>query len=251
MPQTRPAAVVTVIGDGRLALVRSGTTRASCRRHGLRALLTVVLAVSTVACSSAPIASGSAPPAVPAEPRSLSAMRCALPTEPPLTQPPQQITPAERVPDFLLATEACDAIDSRELVGKVPFVVVFFASWCEVCEHRVPLLRDALQRRAGQVTALWVTLDEARDGWSETHDFLERHALTPTSAIAGRDFLGFSLGYNPFRSVPVVVVVGRSGKVVAVQIGVRDGDDAELEQALDDAIDQSPERTLFTSFPRP
>jgi hypothetical protein len=149
----------------------------------------------------------------------------------------------------LLATEACEVIDSHELVGKIPFVVVFFASWCSVCEHRMPHLREALERRGEQLRTLWVTLDDAQDGWEETHDFLARHALAPTSAVAGREFLGFSLGYNPFRSVPVVVIVGRSGRIVGVQIGVRDGDDAELEQALDDAIDQAPERSLFTSFP--
>ena len=171
--------------------------------------------------------------------------------EPELRQPPQLIEPDERVPDFLLATEACDVFDSRQLVGKEAFVVVFFASWCEVCDQKIPLLREALRARAGQLIPLWVTLDDAQDGWSETEEFLERHELEPTSAVAGREFLGFSLGYNPFRSVPVVVVVGRSGRVVNVQVGVRDGDDAVLEQALDEAIDQAPERTLFTSFPRP
>jgi hypothetical protein len=168
-----------------------------------------------------------------------------------LQEAPRAIAPAERVPEFLLATEACQVFDSRELVGKVPFVVVFFASWCSVCEHKIPLLRDALREREGQVTSLWISLDDATGGWAETDAFLERHELARRSAIAGRDFLGFSLGYNPFRSVPVVVVVGRSGRVVVVQIGVRDGDDAVLEQALDEAIDQAPERTLFTSFPRP
>jgi thiol-disulfide isomerase/thioredoxin len=168
-----------------------------------------------------------------------------------LREPPHAIAPDERVPEFLLATEACQVFDSRELVGKVPFVVVFFASWCSVCDHKIPFLRDALREREGQVTSLWISLDDATGGWAETDAFLERHELARRSAIAGRDFLGFSLGYNPFRSVPVVVVVGRSGRVVVVQIGVRDGDDAVLEQALDEAIDQAPERTLFTSFPRP
>jgi peroxiredoxin len=176
---------------------------------------------------------------------------CGVPRQTELSEAPPEIAPDERVPDFLLSTEACQVFDSHELVGKVPFVVVFFASWCSVCEHRVPMLRDALRERAGQVTPLWVSLDDAADGWTETDAFLERHELARQSAVAGRDFLGFSLGYNPFRSVPVVVVVGRGGRVVAVQIGVRDGDQAVLEQALDEAIDQTPERSLFTSFPRP
>jgi len=214
-----------------------------------RLLGVLVIACACACAASAPSSrrSAAAPPAF-ASIDAPSARACPVGPEP-LTRSPQRITPAERVPEFLLATEACEVIDSRELVGKVPFVVVFFASWCSVCEHRVPRLREALERRSGQLTALWVTLDDAQDGWEETHDFLARHALVPTSAVAGRDFLGFSLGYNPFRSVPVVVIVGRSGRIVGVQIGVRDGDDAELEQALDDAIDQAPERTLFTSFP--
>jgi thiol-disulfide isomerase/thioredoxin len=168
-----------------------------------------------------------------------------------LREAPRAIAPGERVPEFLLATKACQVFDSHELVGKVPFVVVFFASWCSVCEHKVPLLRDALREREGQVTSLWISLDDATGDSAETDAFLERNELAQRSAVSGRDFLGFSLGYNPFRSVPVVVVVGRSGRVVVVQIGVRDGDDAVLEQALDEAIDQAPERTLFTSFPRP
>jgi peroxiredoxin len=160
------------------------------------------------------------------------------------------IAPDTRVPDFAVATEACDVYDSRELVGKRAFVVVFFASWCSVCEEKVPSLRDALARRAGQVTPLWVSLDEARDGWSEIDEFLTRHALRPRSAVSGQAFLDFSFGYNPFGSVPVVVVVGRSGRVVDVQVGVRDGDEAELEKALDRAIEEPPERTLLTSSGR-
>jgi thiol-disulfide isomerase/thioredoxin len=174
-----------------------------------------------------------------------------VPRQPELTEAPAAIAPDERVPDFLLATEACQVFDSHDLVGKVPFVVVFFASWCSVCEHRVPMLEQALRERAGQVTPLWISLDDATDGWTETDAFLERHAVARESAVAGRDFLGFSLGYNPFRSVPVVVVVGRSGRVVVVQIGVRDGDDDVLEQALDEAIDQAPERSHLTSALRP
>ena len=179
---------------------------------------------------------------------------CAVPRQERLTEAPRSIAPDERVPEFLLATEACKVFDSRDLVGKRPFVVVFFTSWCSVCEHRIPLLRDALRQRENDVVSLWISLDDAEGGWAETDAFLERHAIESKSAVAGRDFLGFSLGYNPFRSVPVVVIVGRSGRVVAVQIGVRDGDGDVLEQALEQAIDEPPERALtsapLTSVPR-
>jgi thiol-disulfide isomerase/thioredoxin len=209
--------------------------------------LSVALVLSACGCASLPEVSV-APTAGEqrAAPRS-----CSVAEQPELSQAPRLIAPDERVPEFLLASEACEVFDSRELVGKQPFVIVFFASWCSVCEHKIPTLRDALRARAGQLTSLWVTLDDAQDGWAQTEEFLARHELGRKSAVAGRDYLGFSLGYNPFRSVPVVVIVGRSGRVVGVQIGVREGDDVLLDQALDEAIDQAPERSLFTSFPRP
>ena len=167
-----------------------------------------------------------------------------------LSEEPARIEPDERVPDFLLASERCEIFDSRELVGKEPFVVVFFASWCSVCEHKMPLIRQALDERGDEITSLFVSLDDAQ-GWADTERFLARNGMVPTSAVAGRDFLGFSLGYNPFRSVPVVVVVGRSGHVVDVQVGVRDGDGDRLDEALDIAIDELPEGTELTSYPRP
>ena len=36
--------------------------------------------------------------------------------------------PARSLPDFLLTTPGCRVFDSRELIGRLPFVVAFFAS---------------------------------------------------------------------------------------------------------------------------
>ena len=196
------------------------------------------------------------PAAAQAAPRSAASARldaararCPIPVQPDLDQEPEQIEPDARVPDFLLASERCEIFDSRELVGKQPFVVVFFASWCSVCEHKFPLIHRALEERGDDVKAVFVSLDDA-EGWADTEQFLARNGMVPTSAVVGRDYMPFSLGYNPFRSVPVVVVVGRSGRVVDVQIGVRDGDEDRLDEALDIAIDELPETTELTSLSR-
>jgi thiol-disulfide isomerase/thioredoxin len=172
---------------------------------------------------------------------------CPVPVPPEPTEAPPRIAPDERVPDFLLASQGCQIFDSTDLVGKRPFVVVFFASWCEVCEQKMPLIRRVLGERGDDVTSVFVSLDAPTE-WSGTEAFLARNGLVPTSAVAGRDYLAFSLGYDPFRSVPVVVVVGRSGRVVDVQVGVRDGDANRLEEALDIAIDELPEGSELTSY---
>lgn len=200
-------------------------------------------------CVASPMpAVGSPQPLEPAEKGGArSSGGCSVGKQPQLTEPPALIAPEERVPDFLLASQSCEIFDSRELVGKKPFVVVFFASWCTVCEHKMPLLRSALEERGAELKSLFVSLDDAV-GFRETEAFLVRHGIVKTSAVAGRDFLGFSLGYNPFRSVPVVVIVGRSGRVVDVQIGVREGDATRLARALDMAIGERPESPRLTSY---
>jgi thiol-disulfide isomerase/thioredoxin len=168
--------------------------------------------------------------------------RCALPPVSARPGAPERILPDARVPDFVLASQNCQIFNSAELVGKRPFAVVFFASWCEVCEAKLPLLGRALRERADELTSVFVSLDDAAQ-WPGTEALLAQNGLEPKAAVAGRDFLSFSLGYDPFRSVPVVVIVGRSGRVVDIQIGVRDGDEDRLEDALDSAIGEAPLET--------
>jgi thiol-disulfide isomerase/thioredoxin len=218
--------------------------------------VSALLAGSIAACAPSPPTHAVRAPAAPAAQSApiaaattteAGSAACPVQKQLRLREAPEQIEPEQRVPDFRLATQSCQIIDSQELVGKKPFVVVFFASWCDVCEHKIPIVQEALLERSNELTPLFVSLDEA-DGWSGTEDFLVRHGLVPEAAVAGREFLGFSFGYNPFRSVPVVVVVGRSGRIVDVQIGSRHGDDYRLGQALDMAIEEQPEQ-LVTSYP--
>jgi len=238
--------------------------RSELFRLGSKLAPCATLALALGGCMPAAPASGAAsltaaePPSAPDRASATPALRrlaasraeCPVPIERALQGTPPRIAPDERVPDFLLASEGCEIFDSRALVGKQPFVVVFFASWCTVCEHKMPALRDALEQRGDALTTLFVSLDED-EGWAGTEQFLARHGLVPNSAVVGRDHLSFSLGYNPFRSVPVVVIVGRSGRVVDVQIGVHEGDDERLDEALDVAIDELPEGSALTSYPPP
>jgi peroxiredoxin len=166
---------------------------------------------------------------------------CSVATEPELERPPEVISPEQRAPGFRLATADCQVVDSRDLIGKRAFVVAFFATWCSVCEYKLPLLKRALERHPGQLPLVLVSLDDS-DTWPEVPEYLERHGLG-LSAVRGHDFMGFSAGYNPFGGVPVTVVVGRSGRVLDVQVGVRRSDYARLMWAMDTALAEPPEST--------
>jgi peroxiredoxin len=129
----------------------------------------------------------------------------------------QTIEPDRRVPAFDVTTVDCKNFKSGELVGKRPFVLVFFSSWCRVCERKMPAVRAAAAALGNQIDFIGVALDED-ETWENVSPFVERHALS-FPIVRGAAYRSFSLGYDPMGSIPVVVVVGRDGVVVDLQVG--------------------------------
>lgn len=142
----------------------------------------------------------------------------------------ETIEPGKVVPAFRLTTVAGDTVDSTELVGKEPFVVMFFASWCGVCEQKLPLVQKALTEEAGDMLVLGAALDEP-ETWDRVAPYVERHGLEVT-LVRGQEHKGFAMAYDPFGSVPVVMVINQQGVIVDLQRGMREGDEDRLRAAL-------------------
>jgi len=146
------------------------------------------------------------------------------------TEAPKTIAPGEVVPAFRITTVDGETIDSAEVVGKKPFVVLFFASWCGVCEEKLPLVQAALAEEGPDLLVLGAALDEP-ETWARVAPYVERHALSVTlvRGQAHRDFAG---AYDPFGTVPVVMVIDEEGRIVDLQRGMRPGDGDRLLEAL-------------------
>jgi thiol-disulfide isomerase/thioredoxin len=147
------------------------------------------------------------------------------------TPPPNQpvdlaaievIHPHRRVPTFSVTSVDCRPLRSEELVGRRPLVLVFFSSWCGVCDMKMPLVREAARRAGGTVEFVGVALDDD-DTWDAVPSFVGRHHLA-FPLVRGMRFPAFTLGYNPFGGVPVVVVVGIDGRLVDLQVGYSPAD---------------------------
>lgn len=150
----------------------------------------------------------------------LSAEACAAaPTDGTPVDPDsvETIQPEQRVPAFDVTTLDCQNLKSGDIVGKRPFVLVFFSSWCKVCERKMPAVRAAAAALGNHVDFVGVALDED-ETWDNVSTFVERHRLS-FPIVRGAHYRTFSLGYDPFGSIPVVVVVGRDGRVVDLQVG--------------------------------
>lgn len=133
------------------------------------------------------------------------------------------------VPDFSVQSYDGNVLNSGDLVGHEPFVVVFFATWCQVCDLKMPVLKQVLDE-LGPITTIMVSVDDA-ETWPHVPGYLKEHRFNypVVSALA---YPRFSASYNPFQAVPLVVVVGKNGGLVDYQMGFADTHQKRLEDAI-------------------
>jgi thiol-disulfide isomerase/thioredoxin len=134
------------------------------------------------------------------------------------------------VPDFRLRAVSGQWIDSQNLVGAEAFIVVFFATWCAVCDLKLPLVRQALQA-AGPVTLIGVSVDD-RETFPRVLPYLKQRGFGDMPVVPARRYPAFAISYNPFSTVPLVVVVGQNGGLVDYQVGYAANDEERLEAAV-------------------
>lgn len=133
------------------------------------------------------------------------------------------------VPDFSLTTSDGYKLDSTDFIGEEPFVVVFFATWCQVCDMKMPVLKSVLDD-VGPVRTILVSLDDAQT-WSHVPGYLKEYGIH-YPVVSAYAYPSFAASYNPFQAVPLVVVVGKNGGLVDFQMGFAD----THRQRLTDAI---------------
>lgn len=151
--------------------------------------------------------------------------------EPPAPESVEVISPNAPVPDFQVATTDCRSLHSGRLIGPRPLVLVFFSSWCGVCDRKMPIIRRAQQELAGEATFIAVAVDD-EDTWSHVKPFLARHDIS-MPLVRGDWFPRFSMGFNPFGSIPVVLVIGRDGRIIDLQLGYSPFDENRLIGAVE------------------
>jgi thiol-disulfide isomerase/thioredoxin len=144
-------------------------------------------------------------------------------------EPFRTVSTSERVPAFRVVADDGSVFDSDALVGKRPFVVVFFATWCGVCELLFPAVHDVFDENA-DVPVIGVSLDDS-DTWGQVPGYVRRHALR-FPWVRAESFPRFTLAYDPLQRVPVVAVVGKNGYLVDYQVGYSYSERRRLVAAL-------------------
>lgn len=134
------------------------------------------------------------------------------------------------VPSFHVRSTDGRSFDSGKLVGDRAFLIIFFATWCPVCEKKLPFVKKALDR-LGPLTVILVSADEPGT-FHQVPVYLRRHGLSHLPVVRATKYPAFALSYDPFSLVPLVVVVGRNGGLVDFQMGITADDAGRLIKAV-------------------
>ena len=138
-------------------------------------------------------------------------------------------------PDFTLDVVANDGalgqsgkIKLSELQGK-PVLLDFWASWCSACRAQTPLVDKIAQRYKDRgLVVVGVDTDEPEP---QTFPWKAARGLAYPIVFDGANAASAQYGVT---SLPTLVVVSRSGKVLAVRVGVTD--DGELDALIKQAL---------------
>lgn len=134
------------------------------------------------------------------------------------------------VPDFELRAKDGTRLNSRDFLGREPFVVAFVATWCDVCERKLASLRRALEQVGPMVTI--PVMADGPETWSKVDGYLAEFGIRQ-APVAAAEHPAFALAYNPFATVPLLVIVGRNGGLVDYQLGDEPEHDARLVASLE------------------
>jgi cytochrome c biogenesis protein CcmG, thiol:disulfide interchange protein DsbE len=136
---------------------------------------------------------------------------------------PRQGQPA---PAFKVVTTSGQAVSLDNYQGYV-LVIDFFATWCQPCRMSIPHLVKMNQKYGKQgLQILGLSADE--DGQLAVKSFSAEHHINYPVALAG-DTLTDEFGV---RSVPVMIVIDKKGKVAEVFRGFSDEIAASMESLV-------------------
>jgi thiol-disulfide isomerase/thioredoxin len=133
---------------------------------------------------------------------------------------------------FSLVDGAGRRVSLSDYAGKV-VLVDFWATWCTPCKEALPHLQTLDQELGDEFVVLAVSTDSARDK-PKVAPYVARSGFTfPVLFDTDNAVLA---AYNPARTLPYSVIVGRDGQVAWTHQGYETGDEAEIRAAAMSAL---------------
>lgn len=139
----------------------------------------------------------------------------------------------DKATDFTLRSIEGESVSLGQYEGKV-VVMSFWATWCGPCKEEMPHLQKMYEAKKDEgLVVLSISTDDARSA-SKVKPFIKKNAYTfPVLLDKDSSVIGT---YNPSKTLPYTVVVGRTGEVAKMTSGYNPGDEVVLEELVDSLL---------------
>jgi peroxiredoxin len=114
----------------------------------------------------------------------------------------------ERAPDIKLNTLNGEAFQLNQWIGKKPFVMVFFVTWCTRCKGEIPTIKKIHHKYAGEKLGLVTINANFKDSLDKATHYRRENDLPYTILF---DEAGQAAESYMVLGVPMILMVDRSG----------------------------------------
>lgn len=114
----------------------------------------------------------------------------------------------ERAPDIKLNTLTGEAFQLNQWIGKKPFVIVFFVTWCTKCKGEIPAIKKIYHKYAGEKLGLVAINANFQDSLDKATQYRRENDLPYTVLF---DEAGQVAESYMVLGVPMILMVDRSG----------------------------------------
>ena len=136
---------------------------------------------------------------------------------------------AEPALDFTLRDINGEAVTLSSLKGKV-VILSFWATWCGPCKEEMPHLQKMYTELKGQgLVVLSISIDDARTASQVKPWIMSKGYNFPVLLDKASEAV---VKYNPGKTVPYTVVIGRDHQIVERHAGFTPGDEVKLKEKI-------------------
>ena len=132
----------------------------------------------------------------------------------------------QAAPNFTVSTISGQQVSLENYRGRV-LVLDFFATWCQPCRASIPHL-VGMNRKYGQQGLYVLGMSADEDGEKAVKAFADKYRISYPVALAGES----TLADFGVRSVPVMFVIDKKGRVAEVFRGFTDDVARSAEQLI-------------------
>jgi cytochrome c biogenesis protein CcmG/thiol:disulfide interchange protein DsbE len=144
----------------------------------------------------------------------------------------QRFLEKKKAPPFSLKGLDGNTFTLNDFKGK-PVLLVFWASWCEMCREEIVLLEKFSQGRKDQLAIVLITIDGERK--RRAQQFISKNKITLPVLLLLKEKVMDSYGVRGW--VPLIFLIDREGMLVGKIVGRRDWSSPEAWSAIKELLD--------------